>query len=419
MAASRFLGRLERIEPARTAPDGGRDLAELRAKMAEILGRPREAAEELRVQSSAPRELPLAPYETEEGVARRKLRRVSGGEHVGSIPLSGAGSAFMELLALLALSPELAELDPTRLLYFDTETTGLFGAGVVPFVYGLAWFDAEKTLHFEQIFLPSPGDEPVLLRRLGELFEECDGIVSFNGRTFDEPLLRSRGVMNRMPRLPERPHLDLLHVARRLHKARIGRTRLVDLESEVLGFLRGDDVSGAEIAPRYAHFLRTGDASAIEPILTHNEWDVLSMVALVGLYGDPVDLLHPADLAEGARVLSRAREFETGISWAEIAREKGASVAANRALACLHRARGDRARALVAYEELAQEIQDPRVRLELVKLYEHHEKDFRRALEILELGTGEPPARLSARRARLERKAQCPPKARKRKGSPA
>src|SRR5690606_19869736 len=192
MAASRFLGRLERIEPARTAPDGGRDLAELRAKMAEILGRPREAAEELRVQSSAPRERPLAPYETPEGNARRKLRRVSGGEHVGTIPLSGASSAFMELLALLALSPELAELDPSRLLYFDTETTGLFGAGVVPFVCGLGWFDAEKTLHFEQIFLPSPGDEPVLLRRLAELFEQCDGIVSFNGRTFDEPLLRSR-----------------------------------------------------------------------------------------------------------------------------------------------------------------------------------------------------------------------------------
>lgn len=412
MAVSRLLGRLERLDSApiqgRDAPDA---LAALRAKMADLLGS--SAAPRTICAPSGVDDLPLVHHETPHGLLRRRVRRVSGAEHVGTLPLGGAGEALMDLLALLSLSPDLAGVDPSRLLYFDTETTGLHGSGVLPFVCGLAWFDAEKTLHFEQIFVPSPSAEPALLERLSELFEECQGIVSFNGRTFDEPLLRTRALMNRRPSLPTRPHLDLLHVARRLHKARIGRTRLIDLESEILGFVRADDIPGAEIAPRYAHYLRSGDASVIAPVLVHNEWDVLTMVALVGLYGDPVGLLHPADLAEGARVLGRAREFETGIQWAELALEQGARASAARALACLHRARGDRARALAAYEALAEEVSDARVRLELVKLYEHHERDFARALAVLEQGTYESPERALVRRARLERKAETGAKVRR------
>lgn len=417
MTASRFLGRLERLEPPSVPRGEGADsLAELRAKMAGILGR--EPSRTATFSPTGIDDLPLVHHETPDGPLRRKVRRVSPSEHVGTLPLGSAGQALMDLLALLALNPELASVDPTRLLYFDTETTGLHGSGVLPFVCGLAWFDAEKTLHFEQIFVPSPASEPALLARLTELFEECQGIVSFNGRTFDEPLLRTRALMNRRPALPTRPHLDLLHVGRRLHKARIGRTRLTDVESEVLGFVRGDDIPGAEIAPRYSHYLRTSDASVIEPVLVHNEWDVLTMVALVGLYGDPVGLLHPSDLAEGARVLSRVREFDKGIEWAELALEQGARASASRALACLHRARGDRARALAAYENLAEEVSDARIRLELVKLYEHHQKDFPRALAVLEQGTAESPERALTRRARLERKAQSGGKARRVKNSP-
>lgn len=196
-----------------------------------------------------------------------------------------------------------------------------------------------------------------------------------------------------------------MHLARRLHRPRLTSQRLIELERQVLGFDRGDDdIPGAEIAPRYLHFLRSGDASGLLPVLEHNAWDVYTMAALVGLYGDPMDLLHPQDLAQLAAVLGRTRSFDRGLDLAAHARERGAGPAAERSVAQLYKAKGDRARALESFENLAREVDDPRVRLELAKLYEHFQRDFERALGLLDEGTGESADTLLRRRARLESK---------------
>jgi hypothetical protein len=198
-----------------------------------------------------------------------------------------------------------------------------------------------------------------------------------------------------------------LHIGRRLHRARLGACRLKHLESEVLGFERGPDVDGGDVPARYAHFLRTGDEEALSQVVEHNAWDVVSMAALVGLYGEPFDLLHGDDLVGFAKTMKRAGALAVAERAADRALELGAS-AALRVRGDVHKARGDRARALQDFESLAQDIDDPALRLELAKLYEHFVKDPARALQILEQGTGEAESDAEKRRQRLERKAKKP-----------
>jgi len=385
-------------------------LAELRRKMADILQNsaflpaPQQPArsQSARAGGSA---LPFVREERASGPLFRRHQVLSPSHHVGRMPVDAAASSRPELLGLLALDPQVSASDPRRALYFDTETTGLGGgAGVLAFLVGLAWFDDELRLHAEQFLLRSPAEELPLLEALSERVKSADLLVSYNGKAFDLPLLNGRMVMNRCPRLPERAHLDLLHIARRLHKARLGACRLISLESEVLGFVRGPDIAGIDIAPRYAHFLRSGDDSVLEDVIEHNAWDVVSMAALVALYGEPFDLLHERDLLGLAHTFKRARAYDAAERAAVVALSRGAGPDARRAHGEIAKARGDRAQALVHFEAFAAEVDDPSVRLELAKLYEHHVRAPISALSWVEQGTAEAPERAARRRARLEAK---------------
>jgi hypothetical protein len=350
-------------------------------------------------------ELPFTRQETAEGPLYRRHVILPPSHHVGRIPVDAARGSRPELLALLALDPGLAGVELGGALFVDTETTGLGGAGAIAFLLGLAWFDEHARLNVEQLLLRSPADEPALLTLLSERLARTTLLVSYNGKAFDWPLLKGRYVMNRRPIPANLPHLDLLHVARRLHRARLGACRLVHLESDVLGFERGDDILGGDVPARYAHFLRTGDEEALRQVVEHNAWDVVSMAALVGLYGEPFDLMHGDDLVGLAQTMKRAG----ALAVAERAADRALELGATRALkvrGAVHKARGDRARALADFEALAQDVDDPALRLELAKLYEHFVKDPRRALALLEQGTGEDDEAATKRRQRLERKRQ-------------
>jgi hypothetical protein len=235
-------------------------------------------------------------------------------------------------------------------------------------------------------------------------------LVTFNGKSFDLPVLRTRFVMGRVPFPAEPPHLDLVHVARRLHKARIARmggATLGAVEREVLGFVREDDVPSGEVSACYLHFLRTGDPRALLGVVEHNAWDVVSMASLVGLYGEPLEgtQLVAEDLVGVARTLRRAGEVDRAFEIADVALARGAGHEGTRARAEIAKARGDKARALSDFETLAAAVDDPRVRLELAKLYEHHAKDAARALSVVLQGTGESEEKRSRRAARLSAKA--------------
>ena len=156
----------------------------------------------------------------------------------------------------------------------------------------------------------------------------------------------------------------------------------------------------------YLHFLRTGDTRALLGVIDHNAWDVVSMAAMVGLYGEPLEgtQLEAEDLVGVARTLKRAGRADQAFAVAETACERGAGATGIRARAEIAKARGDKARALADFETLAKGVDDPTVRLELAKLYEHHAKDAARALALVEAGTGETEDRRAHRAARLAKK---------------
>src|SRR6266446_2386290 len=178
--------------------------------------------------------------------------------------------------------------DPAKWLFLDTETTGLAGGtGTYAFLIGLAWWDA-GALQVEQFFMRDFGDEHAILHEVASRLAERPVLVTFNGKSFDWPLLENRFTMTRsipVPRLAA--HLDLLHPARALWKLRLGSVRLVELERHVLdaarlGWHREEDVLAALIPQHYFDYLRGGPAEPLAAVVRHNQMDLRGLAALVG-----------------------------------------------------------------------------------------------------------------------------------------
>src|ERR1700730_1002839 len=176
--------------------------------------------------------------------------------------------------------------NPEKWLFLDTETTGLAGGtGTYAFLIGLAWWDAGG-LQVEQLFMRDFAEEHSVLCQLASRLSERPVLVTFNGKTFDWPLLENRFTMTRaiaVPRLVA--HLDLLHPARALWKFRLGSVRLIELERHVLnptilGWCRDDDVSSKFIPQFYFDYLRGGPPEPLTGIARHNQMDLRGLAAL-------------------------------------------------------------------------------------------------------------------------------------------
>ena len=147
-----------------------------------------------------------------------------------------------------------------------------------------------------------------MLRDIAKLIEQADTLVTFNGKSFDLPLLESRMVMNRIRvHVTERPHVDLLHAARRVYKLRLGRCNLTTLEEAVLGKTRCDDLPGAQVPERYFTYLKTGEFALLEDVLRHNFDDVRSLAELTAVicsaYRQPEEIRHEQDLLGVSKTL--------------------------------------------------------------------------------------------------------------------
>lgn len=203
----------------------------------------------------------------------------AGHEH-GTVALHRALSVDPARLAGQTRDPRLATCDPRDFLYVDTETTGMGGSGAMVFLAGVARFEGSM-LRLRQYLLPSPEFEGGLLGGLAEEIDGAAALVSYNGKSFDLPLLEMRAILSRMrPAWRQMPHLDLLHPNRRLFRGTFDSHRLVRMEVELLGFEREDDCPSHEAPERYFRFQRTSDPTHILPVLRHNAWDILSLVAL-------------------------------------------------------------------------------------------------------------------------------------------
>jgi hypothetical protein len=389
---------------AKAPPTDAEKLQDLRARMSQILAR-----ESAPTPMPPPEELPFDHIETPGGPLFVRRVGLGSAHRTGKGTPTLARSADAQVLALLALDPQLSSIDLTGALYLDTETTGLSGGtGTVAFLVGLAFFDDDARLVLEQLLVMNLGQEGPMLEHLARRIRAASCLVTFNGKSFDMPLLRTRFRMARIEPPPEPPHLDLLHVARRVHKGEEkGGTKLGALERRLFGFAREDDVPSGDVSACYLHFLRTGDTRGLIKVVEHNAWDVSSMASLVAFYGEPFaasDMV-PRDLVNVARTLKRAKKLDQAADMASRAIASGAGAEGHVVRAGIEKARGDKARALADFEAAAASVQDASIRLELAKLYEHWKKDPHRALACVEAGTGEEPPAHQKRKARLARKA--------------
>ncbi len=169
-------------------------------------------------------------------------------------------------------------------LFLDTETTGLWGANALAFMVGVAFYDDDAFV-IRQYFLDDLDQEPAMLVDLSQTLAGKAGVITFNGRLFDMPLLERRYLFNRIDsptvELSDMPNWDLLMPARRLWRKRLGSCSLSSLESNLLGFHRSQsDVPGWLIPQIYYDYLRSGDGRQLSRVFYHNEIDLLSMAAV-------------------------------------------------------------------------------------------------------------------------------------------
>jgi hypothetical protein len=391
-------------------------LDELRRRIAGLERRP--AADAARLPpappppAAAPDQRQLAELDgAEEAAWGARLRARVRPRFFGSMP---GGGAPLWMGRLAGTTPIAAGLAGVRVL--DCETTGLAGAtGTVAFLVGVGWFDGDDgTLQVEQLVLRRPAAEAAFLDALLALLCGGKALVTFNGRSFDGPLLRTRCILarRRPGPLAGLPHIDLLPVARRLWRHRGADCRLVSLEDGVLGRRRAEDVPGMFAPAAYADFLRGGDPAALEPIIAHNRDDVVGtaglLLAALRILDEPLRHAEDAGELRGAADQRLAHEGpEAALPILHRALELARTPALRRQLlaqlARVERRRERHDASAVAWERYAREFpRENKGFVELAKVLERRRRDPAAALGVL--GRVPHPAAVDVgpRRARLE-----------------
>lgn len=363
------------------------------------------------------------------GVFSRRRRNPLPTEYAGTIGEQGRWSR---------VSPVFRVGEEVTPIFLDVETSGLSGgAGSVAFLVGLGRLtggtpgphDSESTaagLHgsapmvdVEQLLLTDLGYEAeftaALHRRINDMAGTTVGglcYVTYNGASFDLPVLRTRAIMVRR-RFPEQLHLDLLAITRRLYASRIGSCRLGAVERRVLGCHREHDIPGSEVPERYLAFLRSGDPALLDPVIEHHHQDVANLAGLAlslnavlrrEVRGEPVT---PPDQFEVLRLLldrghDEDRAFAERRMWeitfgdevdkldGRIERRESQWISIARLFVSHARRRGDWTAASAAMRRIVGHTQHSRGDvITLAKYLEHRARDYDAALELV---TGSFPA---------------------------
>ncbi len=337
------------------------------------------------------------------------------GASYGQIPISMGLQIPAEILGFLSRDAAFEGLDLSSAVFLDLETTGLAGGtGTVPFLVGLAYYRDER-FKVTQFFLNEMAEEDRLVRELAQFIQDMGfkSIVTYNGKAFDMPLVETRFALHRMT-CPLRglPHLDFLFSARSLWKHKYDSCRLFHLAQQIVQAERSEDIPSSEIPLRYFQYIRSGDFSLIEPIIYHNQEDLLSLLGVVVAgsvlvernretaergEGDPMDLFGVAKLFEragdattSAALLEKALAGGRGLS-AE------ASQAARKTLSHHFKKNKNWDKALPFWQEMASgEEVDCDCFRELSMYFEHTARDYDEAIRVategLAVSKGKSPA---------------------------
>jgi uncharacterized protein YprB with RNaseH-like and TPR domain len=291
------------------------------------------------------------------------------------------------------------EVVPSRdsILFLDTETTGMQGTGMVPFLVGFGFFKGDD-FHVVQYFIRDFDEEPSMLHALGKTLQKFQLVVTYNGASFDIPLLESRFILARFENpLLGMPHLDLLTGTRRLWRNGHGSCRLVALEREIVSFMRGPDIPGSMIPRVYFDYVNRASGLAfrqLQSVFSHNVDDIVSLAALTvcacdRVTAEPASFDNPLDLYSLARILENTSDWKKTRILYEMALAAGlpepASSRAAESLSVIYRRAGEHERALAICLELIQSPAFSMVAFEGAAIYyERIEGNPVRALEVVE-----------------------------------
>jgi uncharacterized protein len=346
------------------------------------------------------------------------------GRPYGKLRIGDISTAELSPLEIFLAGTALPEA--ARLAYLDTETTGLAGGtGTCAFLIGVGTIEGRQ-FAVRQFFLRDYPEEKAVLAALAEHLAPCEGLVTYNGKAFDVPLLETRYALARMKSpFGRMVHLDLLHPARRLWKLRLESCKLTHLEKEVLGIGRDGDVEGSEIPGIYFDYLRTGDARGLGPVFYHNALDIMTLAALTTelarVVREGAETIAPGiDLFSLSRIFERAGAAEKSLSACQRALDAGLpQTIETRALwhlAAWHKRRREYELAAPLWQEVTRREAPFSIQAleELAIYYEHRRRDLPAALAATQTALDrlrESPAfiahhqRVSSRQQRLRKKA--------------
>ncbi len=284
---------------------------------------------------------------------------------------------------------EPGDIEPASLLFIDIETTGLGGAGAVAFLVGCGSV-VEEGFEVRQYVIPDYSDEAAMLEVLSSEFDETRVIATYNGAAFDLPLLRDRMIINRVAReLAMDRHLDLLHPVRRLFRRRLGDCRLINVEKELFGFRRNDDIPGHLIPSVYFDWLARQDPELLGTILEHNRLDIISLYYLAAYLarafrteGGMLEMVD--DLYSLSRIYCQRRQYRRAVGlYYRIDALQNQPPAVDVLLfhAQAFKRAGVYEKAVALWEQLSSAISKEGfwANIELAKYYEHRIKDIETA----------------------------------------
>lgn len=313
----------------------------------------------------------------------------------GSLCLSRFHGVDPAAVPVLSGDPTLAGFDLHRAVFLDTETTGINGgAGTAAFLVGVGFVRDDRFV-VRQYVMRDYEEEAALLSALATDLRGFRHLVTYNGRTFDLPLLETRYRLcrTRFP-LARAVHLDLLAPARRLWRERLVSCRLQSLERSLLSLERQEDVPGEEIPRIYFDYVRRRDGRALARVLEHNRLDVVSLAAVAvlasewvhedraGLAEDPRDLFSLGRVYEGAALYERSEALYRRVVDQETGPLRVRSLVR---LAVRAKRRGDREVALRLWRQAA-DAGSARGWRELAVHHEHRGRDLAAALDAADRG---------------------------------
>ncbi len=313
----------------------------------------------------------------------------------GIVPLNGL--IDHDVILQWAGIEKIAGSQDNSIGFIDTETSGLAGGtGNFAFMVGLGYFQQDQ-FHILQFFMRDPTEEKALLSALEAELAKLHLLVSFNGKSFDIPILKTRYEINQLVSPVQNiPHVDLLHLARRIWKYRLSDRSLKELETAILKLNRTrDEIPGWLIPQMYVDYLRTQDSRPLEGVFYHNRMDVVSLAALFihlsNFLENPIDkpLSDNLDLFAAAKLFEELGDMDLALKLYENSRMKklpgdyhSLSLLRN-ARICI---RNKDFSSAIELLEIASKANDLESTIELAKLLEHKVIDIKRSLKLTQKG---------------------------------